>query len=228
MKNTTNKTRPARPRLDVLQEQKCGRKMRGTYANTRNSAVKRSRSKRGACDSSGGLAARPQRTRLWKIAKHKTGFTVAELLIALAISAILLAAVAVAINGSAINYQENEEMFKTINNARQALFRITTQLRTADAVDPNSASTECSFFTAAGEDITYQYRNAENKLYLITNSDGQEYVLCDNVTDMTFSRNVVTEDSITKVKSVQVVMTVQSGDTSRTIASAAVVRRNLN
>jgi len=228
MKNMTNKTHPVRPRLDAPQERERSQKIRGSYVSQRDSASKRSRSKRGASDSSGGPAARPKLARLWKIAKHKTGFTVAELLIALAISAILLAAVAVAINGSAINYQENENMFKAINNARQALFRMTTQLRTADAVDPNAITTECSFFTATGEDITYQYRSADNKLYLITNSDGQEYVLCDNVTAMTFTKNIVTEDAITKVKSVQIVMTVQSGDTSRTIASAAVVRRNLN
>jgi type II secretory pathway component PulJ len=151
-----------------------------------------------------------------------------ELLIALAIAALLLASVAVAINASAINYSENEKMFKTINCARQALFRMTTQIRTANAVDPNATSTECSFFTADDEHLTYQYRSADNKLYLITNSDSQEYVLCENVTAMNITKNTVLEDAIIKVKSVQISITVQIGDTQRTIASAAVVRRNLN
>jgi prepilin-type N-terminal cleavage/methylation domain-containing protein len=158
----------------------------------------------------------------------KTAFTIAELLIALAISAILLAAVAVAIQGSVINYEQNEDIFKAINSARQAMFRITTQLRTANAVDPCEPSNQCTFITVDGESITYDYRSADQKLYLITNSDGQEYLLCDNVTAMTFTKNSVIEDSLIKVKSVQINMTVACGGTQKTIASAAVVRRNLN
>jgi prepilin-type N-terminal cleavage/methylation domain-containing protein len=158
----------------------------------------------------------------------KTAFTVAELLIALAISAILLAAVAVAIQGSVINYEQNEDIFKAINSARQALFRITTQLRTANAVDPNGPSNQCTFLTVDSENITYDYRSADQKLYLITNSDGQEYLLCDHVTAMAFTKNAVVEDSLIKVKSVQINMTVTCGDTQKTISSAAVVRRNLN
>ncbi|MBN2181139.1 MAG: type II secretion system protein [Sedimentisphaerales bacterium] len=160
-----------------------------------------------------------------KQTSNKTGFTLVELLFVLAISGILLAAVAVAINGSVTNYQENEKIFRAINGARQALFRMTTQLRTADAVDPNLSTSECSFYTAAGEDLTYQYRNADNTLYLITNSDGQEYLLCDNVTAMTFMKNL-TDDGL-DCKSVQISMTVASGDIERTVSSAAVIRRNL-
>ena len=48
--------------------------------------------------------------------KYKTGFTIAELLMALAISAMLLVAVAVAFNASAMNYQENEDIFNTIKS----------------------------------------------------------------------------------------------------------------
>ena len=162
--------------------------------------------------------------------RHKTGFTVAELLIALSISGILLVAVAVAFNASAVNYQQNEDIFKAINGARQALFRITTQLRTADAVDPDSPSNECTLITAAGEDITYRYNNTDNKLYLITNDDlsDSDYVLCDNVTAVACTKNSVVEDSQIKVKSVQISITVASGNVRRTVSTAAVIRRNLN
>ena len=162
-----------------------------------------------------------------KPTKFIAGFTIVELLLALAITGILLAAVAVAFNASIMNYQENEDIFKTINIARQALFRITTQLRTASAVDPNTPNNECSLFTADGEDITYQYRSADNKLYLITNSDAQEYVLCENVTAMTFKKDTAAEEAIVYVRSVQISMTVVSGDIVQTVSSAAVVRRNL-
>jgi prepilin-type N-terminal cleavage/methylation domain-containing protein len=153
------------------------------------------------------------------------GFTIVELLLALAITGMLLAAVAVAFNASVINYRENEKIFKTINNARQALLRMTSQLRTGYWVDPNAPSNECSFFTADGQDLTYEYRSADNKLYLITNSDDQEYVLCENVTSASFIKTA-TDDGL-DCKSVQISMTVQSGDMQRTVSTAVVIRKNL-
>jgi prepilin-type N-terminal cleavage/methylation domain-containing protein len=158
-----------------------------------------------------------------------SGFTLVELLLAVAIAGMLLGAVAFAFNASAINCRENEEIFKTMNNARQAMFRMTSQLRTADAVDPNAPSNECTLITAAGQDITYRYNSGDKKLYLVTNGDlsDSDYVLCDNVTAMTCTKNSVVEDSLVKVKSVQISITVSSGDMQRTVSAAAVIRRNL-
>ena len=162
--------------------------------------------------------------------KYKTGFTIAELLMALAISAMLLVAVAVAFNASAMNYQENEDIFNTINAARQALLRMTTQLRTAAAVDPTSPINECTLLTSGGDDITYRYDSGQGTLYLITNDDlsDSDYVLCENVTALTCTKNVVVEDAQIKVKSVQIMITVASGNVQRTVSAAAVIRRNLN
>jgi prepilin-type N-terminal cleavage/methylation domain-containing protein len=161
--------------------------------------------------------------------QHRNGFTIAELLLALAITGLLLAVVAVAFNASIINYGENEDIFKTINSARQALSRITSQLRTAqkDLVDPCAPDNECSFFTAEGDDITYRYYSSDNTLYLIDNSTALSYVLCDNVTAMTFTKDTAVEDTTIYVKSVQISMTVASGNIQRTVSAAAVIRRNL-
>lgn len=156
---------------------------------------------------------------------HAAGFTIAECLISLAISALLMTAVAVAFNASLVNFRENEDMFQSINNARQALARMTSQLRTGHFVDPNASSTECSFYTATDEDITYEYRAADDKLYLITNSDGSEYTLCDNVTAASFSRTPTADNS--DCKSVLISLTVQCGNSTRTLSAAAVIRRNL-
>ncbi len=62
---------------------------------------------------------------------------------------------------------------------------------------------------------------------LITNDDllDDDYVLCDNVTSMSFIKAPTDDGSDTK--SVQISMTVVSGDTVQTVSSAAVVRRNL-
>jgi hypothetical protein len=152
------------------------------------------------------------------------------LLIALTIAAMLLVAVEAAFNASAANYQQNEDIFKAVNSARQALFRITTQLRTANAVDPNAPSNECSMITAAGEDITYRYNSSDNKLYLITNDDlfDSDYVLCDNVTAMNCTKTSIVEDAVIKVRKVQISITVESDDVEKTISAAAAIRRNLN
>jgi type II secretory pathway pseudopilin PulG len=158
---------------------------------------------------------------------HAAAFTVAECLISLAISALLMTAVAVAFNASLVNFRENEEMFESINHARQALSRMTSQLRTGQFIDPNAASTECSFYTSSNEDITYEYRAADKKLYLITNSDGSEYTLCDDVTAASFTRTLVNTPSGLDAKSVLISLTVQCGNSTRTLSAAAVIRRNL-
>ena len=159
--------------------------------------------------------------------QYRNGFTIAELLLALAITGLLLVAVAVAFNASITNYRENEDAFKTINSARQALFRITSQLRTGYWVDPNAPNNECSFFTAKDRDITYRFNNADNKLYLITNDDllDDDYVLCDNVTSMSFIKTPTDDGS--DAKSVQISITVSSGNVQRTLSAAVVIRRNL-
>jgi prepilin-type N-terminal cleavage/methylation domain-containing protein len=157
------------------------------------------------------------------------GFTIVELLLALAIAAMLMVGVATAINASFFNYRENENTFKAINSARQALLRITSEIRTADAADPNAPANECTLITSNGADITYRYNNADNKLYLITNDDltDPDYVLCDNITAMTFTRQTFVENFQTKVRSVLISITVQQGNTEKKIAAAAVIRRNM-
>ena len=158
--------------------------------------------------------------------RYKRGFTIVELLLALAISAMLLVAVAVAFNASAMNYQENEAIFKTVNAARQALLRMTSQLRASLPLPNPGPSNECTLDTADGDNITYRYDSGQNVLYLITNSDGQQYVLCDNVASMSFSQTP-TDDGL-DCKSVQISMTVTHGNVQRTVSAAAVIRRNLN
>ena len=157
--------------------------------------------------------------------RYNSGFTIVEMLIALAITAILLTAIAVAFNASIINYTENQNIFKAINQARQALSRITTQVRTG-MVDPNNISdqTRCKVLCADGSTVTYRYESGVQKLYL--NTSGTDHLLCDNVAAMTFKKDNSTPTG--DVKSVQISMTVVSGDVRQTVAAAAVVRKVLN
>ncbi|MFC1677297.1 type II secretion system protein J [Planctomycetota bacterium] len=163
-------------------------------------------------------------------AKSKNGFTLVEVLLSFAVMAILLTAIATAFNASAINYRENENIFQSMNSARQAMFRITNQLRTANAVDPNLPANECTLITADNEDVTYRYDSSDDKLYFVTNDDltDSNYILCDNVSAMNFVKATETEDSVTYVKNVQISLTVQIGDVERKVCGAVVIRKNLD
>jgi len=178
--------------------------------------------------------------------RYHRGFTIVELLIALAITAILLTAIAVAFNASIINYTENQNIFKAINSARQALTRITTEVRTG-WVDPNvSDPTRCEVQCADGSTyhtyylVSYVDDNGQqkNKLKLHVSSNPNDGInpldpsLCDNVADMTFNYTVAPplppELPDPYVKSVQISMTVAIGDVRQTVSAAAVVRKVLN
>ena len=157
-----------------------------------------------------------------------------ELLLGLALSGLLLAALAAAFNASVMSYQENKETYDTVNNARQALFRMTTQLRTAGWQDPNGSivavvpddpddPNQCTFCTSSGEGFTYEYRPADRTLYLTRSEDGGEFVLCRNVTDVTFTKTPAAADC----NNVQISMSVQSRGQTRTLSSAVAIRRKL-
>jgi prepilin-type N-terminal cleavage/methylation domain-containing protein len=168
------------------------------------------------------------------------GFTIVECLIGLAISAVLLTAVAVAFNASITNYRENEDMFWTMNNARQALARMTSEIRVAGyldesyvwfGVDNDAPSNTCTFWTADRELRSYEFRDAtyadpacRNKLYLVKVATNDEYVLCNNVVNATFTKTPCSDPG-GDARSVQISLTVQSGQTQRTLAAAVVVRR---
>jgi type II secretory pathway pseudopilin PulG len=168
------------------------------------------------------------------------GFTVVECLISLAICAMLMTAVTVAFNASLINFRENEDMFQSINNARQALSRMTSQLRSAGYHDPGldewlgvvhqaSPTQQCEFYTPDAHHIIYQYRNASdpnnpNTLLLI--QDGTAYKLCDNVTNASFTTTPSDGDPL-DAKSVLISLSVRCGASERNLSAAAVVRRAL-
>ncbi len=172
---------------------------------------------------------------IFKKSKSSGAFTLVEILMSLAILAVLLASVATAFHASVMNYRENEDMFRAMNTARQALLRITTTIRTAQAVakigieaGDDADNQRCSLITADDKDITYMYNAGDNILYLVTNYDltDSDYVLCRNVTAVSFDRATV-PDNPAAIRNVRISMTVSIGNVSQTICTAAVVRKNL-
>ena len=169
----------------------------------------------------------------------KNAFTIVEMIVSMTLMAMLMAAVAIAFNASSVNFRDNEDLFKSLNNARQTLIRLTTQLRTADPAgfDANESSTVCTMTIADdspdGSSITYSFDADENILYLITNDDDtdDDYVMCRNVAAVNFDRlassaSPYTVDNPYLVKNVQITITVTSGATSKTLSSAIALRRS--
>lgn len=163
------------------------------------------------------------------------GFTFIEIMIAVTLLAMLMTAIGVAVQASMTNYRENEDMFRAISTARQALARITTDLRTASEVYSGDTAGQCTIDldnnaepnVYANYDIAYQFDGATNTLNLINAPHGaaESHLLCRNVTAMTFTRTpaIATDPA----RSVRISLTVTVGDYSQTVSSAAVIRRNL-
>jgi len=157
--------------------------------------------------------------------KRPKGFTIVELLLVLAISGMLMTAVAFAISAYSISYNENEAIFKSVNTARQALARITTDIRKAQTVYVDGETDQqCSLLTTTGSFIRYQFNGAEQKLYMETG--GNSYLLCDNVTNMTFIKTKAAGNDF--ARSVRISMEIVDGNATRKVAAAAVIRRNLD
>ncbi|MCY2950980.1 MAG: prepilin-type N-terminal cleavage/methylation domain-containing protein [Planctomycetota bacterium] len=128
---------------------------------------------------------------------RRSAMGLVELMIALAISAVLLTATAIALNAATNAYAINQEQSVLLQQARVALHRIVTYIRTAKNHAPEDPTLAASF--AAGNIVTgdslamfdddsnqiiFRYDPAANHLYAIIN--GQQHVLCHGVLACSF------------------------------------------
>lgn len=156
---------------------------------------------------------------------HCQAFTLVELLMALAISTLLLSGLGMAFNASMISYNVNKDTYEGLNNARLALARMVSELRTGYLVDPDASLSQCDFFNASSQDMGYDYRSEDKTLYIVTHADHSDYVLCRNVESATFTK-IPTEDG-GDCQSVHIDLTVSSGGVQQTFSQSVAIRRNL-
>jgi prepilin-type N-terminal cleavage/methylation domain-containing protein len=159
-----------------------------------------------------------------KICKLKSAFTLVEMLICLAVVGVILTAVAIAFDACVANYEANKGISDSIIKANQALSRITTDVRCANDVAISEPNNQCSMLTAEGYMITYLFNQAEGKLYLVKN--GTNHILCEDISSARFDRTLDPCD-LSKVTSVQIILTVGTGNFARDACAAAVIRKNL-
>jgi|GEM_PF-3287521 len=163
-----------------------------------------------------------------KIHSRQTGFTIAEMLVALVVMSLLLTAIATAFNASAANYRQNAAIAEAMNSARQVVGRMTTLIRTGQPSPATEAVGTCSLITAEGHAVVLRYNAGQSRVYYDDTTDGTSNVLCENVTRLTFAKAKVTSGPGSPyVKRVVITMTITIGDVSETITSAAVVRKNI-
>lgn len=164
------------------------------------------------------------------VRKNKKAFTLVELIVAMVVGAMLMVAIAVAFDASVKNYTANESIFKAMNTARQAVLRITTQVRSADfvALPGSEPANKLSLITPDSQNLTYDYRSGGETLYLQDFTSGSnDYLLCENVSAMTFEKDTGIVREVLVVKSVKISITITVNGHSETVVAAAVVRRNL-
>src|SRR5438105_2883500 len=127
-----------------------------------------------------------------RVLQCRRGLGIPELLISLAISAALLTATAVALDGSFLSYRVNEEQSSLIQRARLTLNRITTGVRTTRLHQPHDPTLLASFargntvvdtgldmFDPSGIELTFSYDAAGQRVLAVYN--GVPHVLAEGV-----------------------------------------------
>lgn len=167
---------------------------------------------------------------------HSSGaFTIAEMLIALAILALLLAAVALAFHGSLMSYSENQKIAEVIQASRVVLHRIMTEVRTAEAIDVDSQ--RISIIPAANtQGLTQiEYVLDGDVLYCRRTVNGAEvvepFIASDGavrIDEFTVSRETAVDgEGLTYTRSITASLGLRSGENTFQVTASACPRRNL-
>ena len=157
------------------------------------------------------------------------GFTLVEIIISLAIAAMVLTAAAIAFDACITNYQVNKDISESVIKANQVLSRMVSDLRCATAVMTSEPNSQCTMITAAGDDITYRFEPSEGRLYLVENHvPPTSHILCEGVSSAVFDRTTAVDElGAAYVKDVRILLTVGQGNSAQKACAAVAIRRNL-
>jgi hypothetical protein len=179
-----------------------------------------------------------------------------ELLVALAISASLLTAVAIATDASFQAYGVNQEISDLTQRTRLAVYRMTAMIRQTKEHAPHTSSVASQFAAGktvtdtgidmidlTGQPITYRYDAANKQLLAVVNNT--PHVLCDGVEAFTVATepmrsptSIKTGGSWDLLKRATILLTVKAGaqgtkvkgesggNQSVTISASVMPRRN--
>jgi len=171
-----------------------------------------------------------------KDVKLLAAFTIIEVLLSLAILAILLSAVALSMQGGVECFDENEEISQLIQTSQVVLNRMMSEIRTAQAVDTDTHW--IGIIPPENDDgiTNIEYELVDGVLYYRQTINGeqtsQELISSDDVAKVvsfTVSRETaIGEDDLIYTKSVTATLKLQAGDNRFTITTSACPRRNMS
>lgn len=157
----------------------------------------------------------------------RRGMSILEVLMSLAICAMLLTAVAAAFSSSAQVIDENDKFYRASQSARVTLNQLLTEIRRAHAVNVPSPY-RIDLITWNNEDRSYVYSSTAQTLTLVTNgvTTDPDYRLTSDVPACTFTADTRTDEGgIEHVVRVSVAITVQVGDNQIRLSGSAAPRR---
>jgi prepilin-type N-terminal cleavage/methylation domain-containing protein len=161
---------------------------------------------------------------------HRAGLSMVEVMISLAIAAMLLTAVAAAFTASSDVIDHNDQFFRACQAARVSMNQMLTQIRRASAVTVSSSS-RIDLITSDLDDITYRYEDPNDRILLITNdvNTDPDYRLASSVTACRFDADTETTPGgqVYPVR-VTISMTVQVGDNVIRLSGSAAPRKSQN
>jgi len=131
----------------------------------------------------------------------RPGLSMVEILIALAIAALLLTATAVAFDAAFKSYRSNYEMSIAGVSSRNALYQICSTIRSAwndpavDIIDVSSDGNQCSLVDANGWDVEYRYEPTSLQLQVrVDRNDGHGwsdwFVMIDDVARLAVGEDI--------------------------------------
>src|SRR5262249_673847 len=123
------------------------------------------------------------------------GLSLVEVVISLAISAMLLTAVAAAFSASANAIEIKDQFFRATQAARVSLNQVLTEVRRSKACSVSPSSKKIDMITYDDKDRTYSYNNGTGCLMLITNdiTTDPDYKMCSNITSYSCDADTVTD-----------------------------------
>jgi hypothetical protein len=148
-------------------------------------------------------------------------------MISLAISAMLLTAVAAAFTASSDAIQINDEFFRASQAARVSMNQILTEIRRSNAVE-ETASNTLKMITHDNKDRTYFYDAANRKLKLITNdvTTDPDYTLTSNCPQASFEFDTYIDSlGVKHIIRVSVTIVVQVGNNQIRLSGSAAPRK---
>jgi prepilin-type N-terminal cleavage/methylation domain-containing protein len=162
-----------------------------------------------------------------KLVKNsRRGLSLAEVMISLAISAMLLTAVAAAFSASSEAIETNDEFFRASQAARVSMNQILTEIRRCESVKVASTKTNLAMKAHDGKDRDYVYDAAARKLQLVTSDPmAPNYNLASNCSEASFAYDNPTGLQVVRVS---VTVIVQVGKNQIRLTGSAAPRKAQN